>query len=71
VSSELDYVCLKPCGCMGMWMSGELNKKDLAKDLSKAVKEGLDIQRVTTEQAKKLPFRCSKCRPAEQMEFTE
>ena len=48
-----DYVGVKSCGCHVTWASVELPKKELARVIAEWIKNGLDVRRMTTEEARK------------------
>jgi hypothetical protein len=69
--SGLDYVGVKPCGCLGIWVSSNMPRKDKAKEIAKIVAGGLDLRRMATADVKQMPFRCNLCRPQGTLEYTE
>jgi len=60
------YIGRKPCGCVVFAMVDEPNptpqyRKDLAKELARCIRQGLEIERVTVEYVRNLSSIGCKC----------
>lgn len=64
--ARLDYVGLKPCGCLSVWTAGDQPEDVLEQDVGRMMLRGLGVQRVTADDAFALATasRCSH-RPTE------
>ena len=52
MSPKLDYLGVKKCGCAVSWVSAEVSPEHLADSVAQMIRDGLDVQRVTTEEAR-------------------
>lgn len=58
--NNLDYIAkCQHCGRCVAWSSGEMPTKELSKEVASWVRDGLQIERVTTEVARALEWRHS------------
>lgn len=62
MSDGLDYIGVKACGCVVAWASCENRSGDLAKTVGAWIRDGLSVERCTTEEARRRVHRC-KCVP--------
>lgn len=53
MSAQLDYIGTRPCGCVPFWVSADLPARDIAKEVARAIRDGLNIERVTTEESRR------------------
>lgn len=49
----MDYLGTRPCGCAIAWCSGDSPQADTARAVSDMIRDGLDVERVTTEEARR------------------
>lgn len=53
------YIGLRPCGCLAMAIVDNLeHRKDVAREVGKAIREGLNVQKVSTETVRTMPWKC-------------
>ena len=53
------YIGVKPCGCLIMAIVDRPeHQKDVAKEVAKAIREGLKVSRVPTQQVRDMPWEC-------------
>ena len=58
-SESMSYIAKKPCGCLSMAIvDNPDHKKDVAKEISKAVRLGETVERVTTETVRTMDWKC-------------
>ena len=63
VKEYKSYVSKKSCGCVCMAIiDNPDHKKDVAKEIAKAVRLGETIERMPTETVRIMPWKCSKHR---------
>ena len=56
---DMSYISKKPCGCICMAMVDNPNhKKDIAREIAKAIKLGEIIERMPTETVRIMPWKC-------------
>lgn len=73
MNEPLDYVGVRPCGCLVIWACGRVTdqrgRDELAKDVAKIIKRGMELKRVTTAEAKAMTMGCQLCKPVKQGEL--
>ena len=68
--SALDYLGVKPCGCAVAWVAAENRPGDIAREVAHWIRDGYDVQRVTTDEARRRLRMCIHVsRPAKQEEL--
>lgn len=61
------YISRKPCGCLA-WAAVDTpaNAKSIARAMASAVRFGIAVERVTTEDVRTMPWRCAEHDPKRQ-----
>lgn len=52
MSRQLDYLGTRPCGCAPAWCSGDLPLREVARAVAQMIRDGLNVERVTTEESR-------------------
>ena len=54
------FVGLKKCGCLAMAVvDSPEHKQETAREVSKAIRDGLDVQRLSTQTVREMPWKCA------------
>lgn len=64
----LDYVGVRSCGCVVSWLSAtHMKRPEIAKEVAHWIREGLEVQRMTTDESRKRLVDCPhRTRPSKQ-----
>lgn len=58
-STNMSYISKKPCGCLSMAIvDNPDHKKDVAREIAKAIRLGETIERVTLESVRTMDWEC-------------
>ena len=60
-TDERTYAIVKPCGCLSAAAVVKHNEKKIAKEISKWVAAGENVQQVTVDFVRQSKWRCEKC----------
>jgi hypothetical protein len=56
---SMSYISKKPCGCLAMAIvDNPEHKKDVAREIAKAIRAGETVERVTTESVRTMEWEC-------------
>lgn len=58
LSDTVDYVAVKPCGCVVAWVSGSTSADYIASTVARWIKGGYSVERKTTREAREVLRRC-------------
>lgn len=64
MADTLDYVALRPCRCLVLWLAGGTDHTTpaaVARFAGRAVRRGYDVRRMTTAEVKSMPWACIAC----------
>ncbi len=57
------YIALLPCGCLGLAIVDEPElQMEIAKDIGKAIRQGLKVSRVSTQSVREMEWTCKQHR---------
>lgn len=60
VQATMTYISQKPCGCLMMAIiDNPKHKKEVAKEVAKAIRLGETVTRVDTESVKTMDWKCA------------
>lgn len=60
---SMSYISRRPCGCLSMAVvDNPEHKRDVAKEVAKAIRLGETVERVTSESVRKMDWWCPKHR---------
>lgn len=67
--TRYSYISIQPCGCLGIAVvDNPEHKRDVAKEVAKAIRLGERVKRVTSDSVRKMDWRCPKHRLEEALD---